>query len=137
MTAWMSFDIAEAETEYTHCDCCRAVTVRAHGDLSEGQSFLGLYTVTFAENGDGHPPLIILFLGDLTETAKREDAWAVRVEWRPEGLGVLDWDPTAKASIAKFTPLDRCDVIGTPFAERFWAMIDAIIMKDSRLKRFH
>lgn len=61
----------------------------------------------------------------------------MRVEWREEGFGLLDWSPEEKAAIVSHVPPGRGDVPGSDFEAEFWAMIDAIIMKDSRLQELH
>lgn len=136
MTNWDSIEVKETDTERALCDCCRSVTITANGDLFHLSSCLGFYSVRFSESSE-HPPVISIWTGDWSENAQQDTRWGARAVWYPEGCGLLDWTKEEKSSISSFTPLDRDEVLKTNFADEFWTMIDAIIMKNSRLERFH
>ncbi|GAB1479253.1 hypothetical protein MASR2M74_18130 [Paracoccaceae bacterium] len=134
MTAWQNISVEEAETERTLCDCCRGTTVTAFGDLRHHDKWLGWYTVRFGADANRHPSVINLYVGDWSEKAPDSARWGMRVEWRDDGFELLDWSSEEKAAISSYVPLGRDDVLGFAFEAEFWAMIDASIMKDSRLQ---
>ncbi|WP_425098837.1 hypothetical protein [Tropicibacter sp. S64] len=133
-------DISVEETgpvERTQCDCCRAETLQATGDLQSGEEWLGFFSVRWSDpRGEDHPPLFTVYVGDWSEAGTPDQRWAIRSYWRDTGLGLDDWSSEERAGITGFTPLDRADLLDTPFAATYWAMIDAIIMKDGRLEHF-
>lgn len=135
MIAWEDIVLEEDdEIERTRCDCCRGVTTRITGYLWADNDMLGWYSATFSEHGATHPPVITHYVGDWSEGAARDARWGMRVLWHAKGCTLLDWDDDRRAGITSFTPLDRGDVIGTPYADHLWAMTDAVIMKDTRLR---
>lgn len=134
---WQSISLEEGETQRTLCDCCRKTTTEALGDLSIGTRYLGWYTARFSEDQLEHPPLLTIYTGDWSENAPINSRWGIRTIWHSEGCELLDWSQDDRNRIKSFTPLGREDVLSTPFAAEYWAMVDAIIMKDSRLQELH
>lgn len=134
---WQAITLEETETESVLCDCCRMTTTIANGDLSLGEAFIGWYSVRFSKNSSDHQPIISIYVGDWSEGAAKDTRWGMRVLWHPEGCELLDWQSNELEQIATYTPLGRGAILGTPYAEEMWAKIDAIIMKDSRLKELH
>ncbi|WP_321832057.1 hypothetical protein [Thalassovita sp.] len=137
MIEWENIDVIETGVEHTQCDCCAQTTTRGDGDLSHQGNYIGFYDVRFTSASGNHPPVVTIYVGDFSDTGKRTERWAARASWTRDGCSLLDWPPENKAQITMFTPLDRSDVLGTDFASEFWAMVDAIIMKDTRLEIFH
>lgn len=134
---WEDICVSERQTDQTKCDCCREVTTRATGDLSFKGDFKAWYDVFFSANSLTHPPMISIYVGDWSEDAAPDARWGARVVWHTEGCMLVDWDVETKEDIDLFTPLDRNDILGSDFAIEVWAMVDAVIMKDSRLKELH
>ena len=134
MITWETITLEESETERTKCDCCQSETVSITGDLLNGDSFLGWFNVRFASNLSEHPPIISVYVGDWSEDAPTEARWGMRVRWHEGGCELLDWSNDDKAGIARFVALGRNEMLGSAYETEFWAMIDAIIMKDSRLE---
>ena len=137
MTDWQDISITEHETEQVLCDCCRKTTIRGSGELTDGAEFLGWYDLSFGEDMPDHPPLLSIYVGDWSESGAPEKRWGMRVVWHSEGCQLLDWEEGETTGIENYTPLGREAVLGTGFESELWAMTDAIIMKDSRLERFH
>ena len=139
MMDWQSLEVKVTQATETPCDCCRAVTTDATGDLYKGNEFLAWYSARWS---DGHPdvPMIItIYCGDWREGASSDQRWGTQAEvrfGRDGGCVLVDWSEKAKAKITLFTPLGRDDVLQTSYAPEFWSCIDAVLMKDPRLEHF-
>ncbi|MDA7965624.1 hypothetical protein [Ruegeria sp.] len=131
---WEDITVVELETKRTHCDCCQQVTTHGAGDLLWDEDFIGWFTVNFSENSASHSPIIKVYVGDWSDGAPADSRWGVVVSWHSEGCSLLDWDAEDREGNDLFTCLNRDDVLGSEFAEELWAMVDAVITKDSRLK---
>ena len=134
---WQDIQLKEVGIEYSSCDCCAKKTATIDGDLWLKEARLGFYSAQFTEAHPELRPTITLYVGDFTDAGSPKNRWGIRVVWREEGCGLLDWPPTEDGEPRSFTELDRDDVLGSEFASDFWAYVDAIIMKDSRLEHFH
>ncbi|WP_136439219.1 hypothetical protein [Pacificoceanicola onchidii] len=132
---WEAITVEEtASLTRTPCECCGKTTLQADGDLHHGNVWISCYSVRWSNCSDAPPPLLTVYVGDGSDGARADQRWAIRSYWRSEGLGLDDWSAEERAAITLFTLLDREDVLDTPFATEYWSMIDAIIMKDSRLE---
>ena len=134
---WQSLDIEEERAETTSCDCCGKNTVEPVGNVLSGSDFLSWYVLHRSEGHLDIPPVIQLYTGDWSEGAPADTRWGVTMQWHlgPDGgLSLGDWSPDSRQQNSLFTPVDRDDIIGSAFEKELWPMVDAIIMKDTRLK---
>lgn len=134
MNDWEAYSLKEEQTERIYCECCRSFTIHGSGHVLRSADWRGWYQLSFSEAWGSHPPVFTIYVGDWSEGAASTSRWAILVQWRTTGCGVLDWSPEDVAGITHFTPAGRDAVIGSDFEPELWRMVDAIIMKDSRLK---
>jgi len=132
---WEDISVVEQETERTSCDCCQKVTTLGSVALLYEGEFIGWFSLKFSEASSSHLPVFRIYVGDWSEGAQVDTRWGIGVSWHSEGCTLLDWDEEENNS--SFTRLNRNDILGSDFAVELWAMVDAIIMKDSRLKELN
>jgi hypothetical protein len=129
-----------AEHDTGTCPCCghesRSVTGLVYDDGFPLASYNVHWTLDRVPEHGAHWDIV---LGDWGEGAGPERRFHVRLAYRiageDTGFMVID----AQTAPADFTslsshPLRRSDVIGTPLADQVFAICDAIILQDERLK---
>ncbi|WP_170383235.1 hypothetical protein [Ruegeria atlantica] len=134
---WEDISVIEQETERTPCDCCRKVTTFGAGELLYTGEFVGWFSVKFSEDPESHSTIIKVYVGDWSDGAPVDTRWGISVSCHSEGCTLLDWGEEDQKNNDLFTCLNRADILGSDFAAELWAMVDAIIMKDSRLKELN
>ena len=119
----------------TPCDCCGTTTLEYLGDLYHGEDWVAFYWVRMTE---GHPdslPQFWLGMGNWSEGTDKTEKWIFGAEYSRQHQGFMLMDLARDSDLATY--LDRDDIIGTDFAEEGFAMLDAIILKDDRLKELN
>ena len=138
MSDWEALTLEEGETEHVPCDCCGRTTVLVTGDVFRNGDWLAWYKAAYGEiRNDPHSGTIWLYMGGWSDEAPRSARWGMRAEWRQDGLVLLDWPEDFVSEEKSFTPLGRDDILGSAFAPELWTMMDAIVLKDSRLQEIH
>lgn len=129
-----------AEHDTGLCPCCghksRSVTGLVYDDGNPLASYNVHWTLAHVREHGAHWDIV---LGDWGEGAGPEDRNHVRLAYRitGEGTGFMVIDAqTAPADFSSLSShsLRRDEVIGTPLADTVFAICDAIILQDERLK---
>jgi hypothetical protein len=125
--------------DFGPCDCCGDYSRSVNGFVNQGDKTIAAYvvhwTLSHLEHG-AHFDLILGKWGEKTETA---DRCAVSLEYRALETGpafmVIDATerPVADHELVS-RALKRNDVIGHSIAEKVFAVADAVLFKDERLK---
>ena len=123
------------------CDCCGSHTRTVWGYVHQEQGTIAAYCIqwTVGKPLDTHPANFDLIYGPWGEGANREDRYAISlVHFENEdgpGMTVIDAGdrPIAKNSLVG-SALRREDVIGAPLAQHVFAICDAILLQDERLR---
>ena len=135
--AWQDIVLEEGPLEKTPCDCCGQTTFTVEGNLLHDDNWLAFYTVRFNPKHLDAYPVFTIGTGDWSDTADASNRWFFGAEYNAvsEGFRLIDLktEDTQKA----YVPLNRDDIIGSPFAPEAFAMLDAIFMGDARLKDIH
>lgn len=129
---WQQIRVTEGDLGQTPCDCCAAITSLAEGELWGPVGWLAFYALRYSA---GHRDSGVLFqIG--TGNWRSEsiaDRLLFRATYDPASNGFTIIDMPADTG-ANATPLRRDQIIGTDFAPRAYAMLDAIFHRDSRLQ---
>ncbi|MDR5652302.1 hypothetical protein [Ruixingdingia sedimenti] len=130
--AWQDIRLEEGDIHQTPCDCCGTTTSRIEGELFAPAGWLAFYALRFAAGHRDHGVLFQIGTGDWSsgDPAARQLFRAV-YDPAAEGFRITDMPQDTGANA---TALSRADILGTPFAPRAFAMLDAIFMHDSRLQ---
>jgi len=134
---WEAITVFETEKQETPCDCCRETTVTLHGDLEQSGDWLAFYMARFTASHTGVGPHFRVLTGDWSDNAPTTSRWIFEAELNIEAQGFMLLDTSKHAGSISAIHLDRNDILNTPFAAEAFAMLDAIYMKDSRLKAHH
>lgn len=130
--------IPEAEEEVP-CDCCRLPARRAEGRLLHREEEIGRFSVRWRPGVPEHPARHVLYLGDWSgrsAEARPAVAAADYLGGTDHGFRLRDDTPAILRSLGPWRPrfIRRGDAIGLPLGERLFAMLDAIHVKDPRLR---
>jgi hypothetical protein len=121
------------------CFCCGRSSRRVWGFAYEGEACLAAYFVHWTL---GHVPdqgaNFDMMIGPWGETASAENRIAVSLAYRIYETGPSFMVINARARAVAQSPLigvalDRDQVLGTPTAERAFAIVDAILARDQRI----
>ncbi len=132
---WTDITLQTDGLEKTPCDCCGATTIEYRGDLHHKDDWIAFYWVRLSE---GHPEALPIFhigTGNWAEGSKKDERRIFGSEYNPESEGFRIMDLSKESDLAIW--LDRKDVVDTDFAQSAFAMLDAIFMRDERLKDLH
>jgi len=122
-----------------HCDCCgnesRSIWGMVH---QQGGPTVAAYwmhwTVGHLSDRGANLDLVVGKWGDGTAASDRFGVAMVhrQLEDSTPSLMVIDADARFNDADLAATALARCDVIGTPFAEQVFSIVDAIYLQDGR-----
>lgn len=132
---WQLIAVEEGGMSRTPCDCCNTTTVQIEGNLENAEGWLAFYSARWTANpGPDHARdvLIEIGTGDWRDTAPPTARWLFRALYMPETatFGLIDFDTTIDTAVC----LNRSDIIGSSYAPQALALLDAVLMKDSRLE---
>jgi hypothetical protein len=119
-----------------HCSCCGTDTVATRGKLVNGSRQIAAYLVKWTVDQPSHGMIwLVSFRSERNEDLVvclryffEEGSFMVR------GLGDETWTPEELEGYSRL--LDRDEVIGTPLAERVFAMVDEIWLTDPHVLEF-
>lgn len=136
---WRAYRLAPAALETTTCDCCGDPTQTVSSDLFLGDDLASLYWVTWTPGKPDHRAAFRLVFGPWGDGADPSGrALALADYFIDEERGGSFWvrdDATAliRKDSAVRAALSRADIVGVLFGMTFFAILDAIFMKDPRL----
>ncbi|MEJ6395360.1 hypothetical protein V8J82_19015 [Gymnodinialimonas sp. 2305UL16-5] len=126
--------VEEREDTSTRCACCGGTTLRLTGDLKDQNGWLAFYSVRYSAAHPERLPRFVLGYGDWSSEAPPGQRWVFGADWSKDHNGFRLADLSSGPSQGDATHLDRSDILDTRFAEDAFAMLDAILMHDTRLK---
>lgn len=122
------------------CECCGAETSSAWGFVHQGRGAVASDVVQWTPGASlsEHPANLDLIIGPWGEGTARQDRVAVSaIHFEKDGrLGIMLIDaaerPTSRSSLVARS-MRRDEVLNTSLATQAFAMIDAILVGDTRL----
>lgn len=129
---WEEIAVQPNGLEKTPCDCCGKTTIEYRGDLYHKEDWMAFYWVRMSEAHPEALPTFHIGTGNWAQGAKKDKRWIFGSEYDIKSQGFRIMDLAKGSDLA--TWLDRKDVIGTDFAQQAFSMLDAIFMRDERLK---
>jgi hypothetical protein len=125
------------ETSST-CECCGNVSKTICGDVSIPEKTLAIYYVQWTVGSAEHYPNIDLVLGPWGADADPSERVLISLVYDPgpDGGGFMIIDSEARPANSRELcgrALRRDEVIGTPFAQEAFQLVDAIWLHDPRI----
>lgn len=120
------------------CECCGKISKTICGDVSIPEKTLAVYYVQWTVGSAEHFPNIDLVLGPWEAGADPSERVLIALVYDagPDGGGFTIIDSEARPANNRALcgrALKREEVIGTPFAEEAFQLIDAIWLDDPRI----
>lgn len=135
------FDVEPTEESGGICNCCGSVSRKVWGFVHQDGRTVAAYFVhwTVGKSLETHPANFDLIYGRWGDGAQKEDRCAISLihfenQDRP-GVMVIDADsrPHTSNGLAG-SALRRDEVVGTPLASQVFAIFDAVLLQDPRLR---
>ena len=129
----------EESQDFGPCDCCGNVSRKVYGFVNQGEKTIAAYFIHWTLFRRDHGAHFDLILGKWGEGAEATDRVAVSLEYRctdkgPEFMVIDAKDrPVAQSDLISRV-LDRSEVIGHPIAETTFAVADAALLQDERVR---
>lgn len=125
------------ETSST-CECCGKVSKTICGDVSIPEKTLAIYYVQWTVGSAEHYPNVDLILGPWDAGADPSARVLISLvyDFGPDGGGFTVIDSEARPANTRELcgrALRRDEVIGTPFAQEAFQLVDAIWLHDPRI----
>ena len=125
------------ETSAT-CECCGKISKIICGDVSIPDKILAIYYVQWIVGSAEHLPNIDLILGRWGDDADPGERVLISLVYDPgpDGGGFTIVDSEARPANSRELcgrALKREEVIGTPFAQEAFQLVDAIWLGDPRI----
>jgi hypothetical protein len=120
------------------CECCGRVSKTIWGDVSIPERTLAIYFVQWTVGSAEHFPNIDLILGPWGAGADPRERVLISLEYDPgpDGGGFMIIDSGTRPANSRELcgrALRREEVIGTPFAQEAFQLVDAIWLHDPRI----
>jgi len=120
------------------CECCGKVSKTIWGDVSIPNRTLAIYYVQWTVGSAEHFPNIDLVLGPWGANADPSEQVLISLVYDsgPDGGGFMIIDSAARPANSRELcgrALRRDEVIGTPFAQEAFQIVDAIWLHDPRV----
>ncbi len=135
MTMWQELNIEMFGERQSSCECCQNTTQRVWGWISDDNGTLAAYFVTFTSGRPDHGAKYQVIVGRWGDGSTAEDRVAVELDYRvssgKSAFTVVDASAFPKVAARSLT---RGEVIGTELSAQIFPMVDAVLMKDQRLK---
>ncbi len=125
--------LKERAVTQSPCDCCGNTTFRVTGDLHDDRGWLAFYSVRHTPTHPDQPSAFTLGYGDWTEAAPTTARWIFGAVWSLPHQAFMLSDLADQPPQGEATHLNRSDILGTSFAEDAFAMLDAVLLNDTRL----
>ncbi|NAZ35463.1 hypothetical protein [Rubellimicrobium sp. CFH 75288] len=136
---WQEIVVIPEHEEPVACECCGEEAWRVEGRLVHREVPVGRFTVRWRPGVPEHPARHVLYLGEWG--ARRGDdppRVAAADYWggAAHGFYLVDDPGPLLRALAPWRPrfLRRADLVGTAAGQRVFAMLDAIHVKDGRLR---
>ena len=120
------------------CACCGRTSKTVWGDLSTPEGALATYFVQWTVGAPEHDVNVDLVIGAWGEGAKPQDRVLVSVLYRPSSEGgsfmVIDGEArySSKSELCG-RAVRRAEVVGTPFAQEVFSLLDSLWLTDPRI----
>lgn len=120
------------------CACCGQVSKTIWGDLSTDEVALAAYFIQWTVGLPEHDVNVDLIVGAWGEGTNHQDRVLVSVLYRPSSDGgsfmVIDGDDrfAGKRELCG-RAMRRAEVVGTPFAQEVFSLLDGIWLTDPRI----
>ena len=120
------------------CACCGRVSKTIWGDLSAESTALATYFVQWTVGAPEHDVNVDLVVGAWGDGARAQDRVLVSVLYRPSSEGgsfmVIDGEGryAGKSELCGRAML-RAEVVGTPFAQEVFSLLDSVWLADPRI----
>jgi hypothetical protein len=126
------------ETSST-CECCGKVSKIICGDVSITERTLAIYYVQWIVGSTEHDPNIDLIMGPWGDGVDPNERILISLVYDvgPDGGGFTIIDSEARPANSRRLcgrALKREEVIGTPFAQEAFQLVDAIWLGDPRIE---
>lgn len=135
---WQEVVVLPEESEMVRCDCCGAPARRIEGSLLHREEPVGRYTARWRPGERDHACRFVLYLGDWggRRPGERSVAAADLVPGLAGGFVLRDDTPRLMRALAPWRPrfVRRAEAIGKPLGQRIFALLDAVVVKDQRLR---
>ncbi len=119
------------------CECCGEITTRIWGRAFLENSEVALYYVCWIKNEYEQKGATYNIIYRNYDKESRQDAMiALSCEKNNEGsvFTILDAQKNNLINTAqKLIKLDCDEILGMPFEEKLWALVDAIFLNDNRI----
>jgi hypothetical protein len=120
------------------CACCGSTSKTIWGDLSAEAVAVATYFVQWTVGAPKHDVNIDLVVGAWGEGARPQDRVLVSVLYRPSSEGgsfmVIDGEGRyAGKSELCGRAMCRAEVVGTPFAQEVYSLLDSVWLTDPRM----
>ena len=127
------------------CECCGKVSKTICGEVSIPEKTLAIYYVQWTVGSVEHFPNIDLIMGPWGDDADPRERVLISLAYDPgpDGGGYMIVDSDARPANSRELcgrALKREEVIGTPFAQEAFQLVDAIWRDDPRMdevKKLH
>ena len=121
------------------CQCCGKLSKTICGDVSVPERTLAIYYVQWTVGSAEHFPNIDLVLGPWDTDADPSERILIALVYEPgpDGGGFTIIDGEARPANSRQLcgrALKREEVIGTPFAQEAFQLVDAIWLDDPRIE---
>ena len=121
------------------CECCGKVSKTICGDVSIRDKTLAIYYVQWTVGSIEHLPNIDLIMGPWGDGADPDERVLISLAYDhgPDGGGFTITDSEARPANSRQLcgrALKREEVIGTPFAQEAFQLVDAICLHDPRIE---
>jgi hypothetical protein len=122
----------------TACECCGRVSKIICGDVSVADKTMAIYYVQWTVGSAEHRPNVDLILGPWDSGAAPTERVLISLAYEPgpDGGGFTIIDSEARPANSRALcgrALKREEVVGTPFAQEAFQLVDAIWSGDPRI----
>lgn len=137
----MMFEVEATEESVGSCDCCGNTSRKVWGFVHENGTTVAAYFLhwTVGKSLQSHPANFDLIYGPWGEGSQVKDRCAISlIHFENEaGPGVMVIDANNRPVAARDlvgSAMRRDEVLGTSLASRVFAIFDAVLTQDERLK---
>ncbi len=125
------------DNEFGPCSCCGNMSKTVWGFVHHGKKTLAAYFVSWTQNKPEHDVSFDLLIGEWGKKANEKQKKAVSLVYRlsENSLMVIDAKdrPIANNELVGKV-LKREDVIGQPLAQTVFSIVDAVFLRDERIR---
>jgi hypothetical protein len=134
----MQLTVTPGDESTRLCACCGAESRTFWGEVWAPEGVGAVYYVHYALGSAEPPPAIDLIVGPWGWDTPPAQRVLVAMRYRPgAGGGIMVVDATGRPPDSPEMcgrALARADVVGTPFAQDVFALVDAVFLHDPRMQ---